>query len=149
MQLKELLQVVPMEVQLCHVKSHQDAVIRYDDLSISARMNVDMDEHVNKYFSEGILTDPHTIMAEFLPAQKISARLPFERPSTDIEEKLIGFKNGHDSEITMSKAWKIDECDLSLIDWEYVIAARKKLTKFRRFQKLTSCTIKEVIQFGF
>ena len=133
MQLRELLDEVPMKVKFCHVKSHQDAVTPVEELSIDAKMNVDMDEHVNRYFSEKILNPPHKTMAEFLPAQKISARLPFERPSSDIEERLIGFKSGHDAENTMCNIWKIEKSDLCLLDWECLIAARKKLPKYEKY----------------
>ena len=115
LQLKDLLSIVPMKVQLYHVKSHQDKNKPWEDLSFSARLNCEMDEHVNMFFRTLRRNYCHSMEAPFLPAQKLGVKMPFERPSSFIADRILSFKHGHEAETTMSNIWKISKHDLRLL----------------------------------
>lgn len=101
-----------------HVKAHQDDVVGYDDLSIEAKINVQCDEFVSKYF-----VTPMDGSVQWLekiphyPNQKVSLSNLFTRITSSYRSNINRYKIGHEAEHQCSKTWKISIPSLHKLDW--------------------------------
>ena len=118
-----------------HVKSHQDDDVDYEELSIEAKINVQCDKFVTKYF-----TDPQPSCPKLLqkiphyPQQKVSISNNFTRITNNFRSNIHKYKVGHLAEKQCAKTWKIRASNLPLLDWENLRKEFRSRKNYTRFQ---------------
>jgi len=70
--------------------------------------------------------NPHFELCDHLPAQQVSFRLPFDRPTTNIAHRLCTFRSSHAAESEMARMLKINQQFLPKINWEALLKSVKK-----------------------
>jgi len=71
-------------LRLVHVKAHQDDGMKYEDLPLPARLNVDMDKLAELQYKKPI--QEHYTKMTHLPAQAISFSTPWYRITNNLEK---------------------------------------------------------------
>ena len=118
-----------------HVKSHQDNNVNYQDLSIDAKINVQCDQYVTKYYREPMSNCvPHMTKIPHYPSQKISISNLYTRLTTSYRSNIHKYKIGHEAENQCSKTWRIPKASLKYIDWENLRKEIKSKRGFKRFR---------------
>ena len=125
----------PFKFQFEHVKSHQDDEIEYELLSIEAKINVQCDDHVTKYFRDPMKTSAkHMLKIPHYPNQQISLENPYTRITSSFRSNIQRYKVGHDAELQCARTWKVSPRALPLIDWENLRKEHRSKRGFRKFK---------------
>ena len=101
-----------------HVKAHQDDDADYETLSIEAKINVQCNGFVSKYFElpmDGSASPLEKI--PHYPNQKVSLSNLFTRITSSYRSNIHRYKIGHETEYQCSKTWKISITSLHKLDW--------------------------------
>ena len=117
-EIKHTIKHSPFLIILKHVKGHQDRIKLYSELSPLSKINVKMDTHAKKYFTDPENPIPYQQMCPFLPSGILSIRDPFHRITTKFHENIPKYAIGLDAENHLAKSMKIQPKYLSFIDWE-------------------------------
>ena len=116
-----------------HVKSHQDETMNYEDLSVHAKINVQCDKFVTKYFNDSLCDCArHQLLIPHYPSQKLSIRNHFTRITSSYRSNIHRYKVGHEAEEQCAKTWKISPTSLCKIDWSNL---RKEFRSHRGYNK--------------
>jgi len=130
LEIQEERKKLKSSLHLVHVKAHQDNEIRYEDLPLPARLNVDMDKLAEKQYEKPI--QEHYVKMTHLPAQAISFSTPWYRLTNDMEQELISHRRDTPGEAEALSSWEVDPTDSKNIDWIAIEGAMKTWTKYQR-----------------
>jgi len=126
-ELSLLLKKIPIKVKCIHVRAHQDGLIDWEKMNLPTQLNTLMDEHVGLCYSKhNMKKNPHFELCDHLPAQQVSFRLPFDRPTTNIAHRLCTFRSSHAAETELARMLKINLKYLPKINWEAILNSVKK-----------------------
>ena len=118
-----------------HVKAHQDDHVDFDELTVDAKINVQCDQFVSKYFNDPIVECPlHQTMIPHYPSQRVSLRNYFSRITSAYRSNIHRYKVGHEAEKQCAKTWKIPQRSLSKVDWSNLrneFRSRRGRSRFR------------------
>jgi len=116
LELKQVLRTSLVPFNLIHVRAHQDEVKPYEELSIAEKMNCEIDKYAGQVYETS--TQTHLEWVPFFKTQVCSLTLPFSRPTSNVQEQLTSFTNGHKAEKQLSTFWNVDEKWMCNIEWK-------------------------------
>ena len=118
-----------------HVKAHQDDHMDFAELSVDAKINVQCDQFVSKYFNDPISECLlHQNVIPHYPSQRVSIRNYFFRITSAYRSNIHRYKVGHEAEKQCAKTWKIPQRFLCQVDWcnlRNEFRSRRGRAKFR------------------
>jgi len=130
LEIQEERKKLKSSLHLVHVKAHQDDEIRYKDLPLPARLNVDMDKLAEIQYEKPI--QEHYVKMPHLPAQAISFSTPWYRLTNNMEQEFIRHRRDTPGEAAALSSWDVDPTDSKNIDWIAIEGAMKKWTKYQK-----------------
>ena len=125
---------VPLRIRINHIKGHQDNKKSYNQLSTLAKLNVLMDAHAKRYFSEPENAPEYSIHSPFLPFETVSLYDEYSRIVNKIPTNLTRMTVGYDAEVQLAATLQISFSSLQYIDWKNLLRARKSLPPYQQIQ---------------
>ena len=117
-----------------HVKAHQDDTIDYEDLSFSAKINVQCDKFVTKYYTDPLPTCVHHLQKiPHYQQQKVSISNQYTRITSSFQSNIHRYKIGHEAETQCARTWNIKPSSLPAIDWKNLWTESKSRRGSARF----------------
>jgi ribonuclease HI len=105
-ELKSKLRESQIQFNLLYVEAHQDRKKPFEELDVPAQLNCIVDEYAGGVY-EDTECGEHDEEVPFYEKQICSLSLPFSRPTTNIQDQLVSFCNGHKSEDQLATFWGI------------------------------------------
>ena len=113
-ELQSRIQKVPFKVKIIHVKGHQDSHQEYEELTLEAQLNCQMDHKVNNFMEQN---PAHSNEYPILPHQRYCIRIAGDVTPNRISQKLIDHYNDDAWATYLTKRLGIEHSSICKVDW--------------------------------
>jgi len=125
----------PFQFEFEHVKAHQDDEEEYDLLTVEAKINVQCDRFVTRYYVDPLPNCAlHLQKIPRYPHETVSISNLFSKITNSYKSNIHKYKVGHDAEKQCAKTWNMEPSALKEVDWVNLkkeFHSRKKSTRFQ------------------